>query len=248
MIPNHWSRKYFLAVGTLYLLLFGCAQRYNNIPRVHVSPQNKTYRSTGHYVPKSAKVTQKTHTTSMDTVSSNLVGRSTDNKLAIEESSINYTLQNKTKVKVPIDSSGTSDSTTNKEVDKSLIKNSTGLFVVAAGMNAAFLLTPTYNFMFIGLLIGLGLLVLGYFVSKFIGNANDNRILPIKYRSRLGRNRSQLKKAFNICMIISGSSFVLALFTAATGSFSLPFFFFVLGMITLYGGLLVGLIYVIVGA
>lgn len=231
-------------------VLVSCAQRYSNIPRVHHNPKHKTFKSNGHYVKVSPANTISTgqfysEEEAIDslkplTFSSNKEPiKSVFSRIPEEVKPLQRFLQ--------IDSVPSRDTLQKDEVDKSLIKGSTGLFVVATGMNAAFLLTPAYNFMFIGLLIGLGLLVIGYFISKFIQNTGDNRIFPVKYRAKRRNDRSKLKKAFNLLMIISASSFMLALLTALAGSWDAPIFFFILGLVTLYAGLIVGLIYLLMG-
>jgi len=133
------------------------------------------------------------------------------------------------------------------DVDQKLIKGSGTMFAIASGMNAALLITPLYNYLNIVLLLGLALLIIGYFVFKFVENTKQNRIQPIKYRAQSYAKLSQIKKAFNILMIISGSAFSLALMTATLGSFGLPIFFSAIGLIALLGGLIVGLVFLIMG-
>ncbi len=246
MIHNFKARSLLVFGGLLSLLLISCAQRYNNIPRVHVKAKHQSFKSTGHYVSDSKRIEQvKISEQPVDTIS-HFTESSPSNVLLPGKPKFSTHLNHKKYT--PSDSLIETDTTTKREVDKSLIKSSTSLLVVTAGFNAGMILAPSYSFLFIGLLVGLGLLVIGYFISKFVVNSNENKVFPIRVRTKRQNNRSQLKKAFNILMIISGSSFAVALFTAATGSFALPFFFLILGMITLYAGLLVGLIYVIAGA
>jgi hypothetical protein len=229
------------------LFAVGCVQQYRNIPRVHHNSKHAPYKSNGHWVN-----TSPSHITVDSLPDDRMHVQPTTQLTKVKSNQSQVTSWPQTKIRKAhdtpsIDSLGL-DSVSKYDVDKSLTRGSAGLFVVAAGMNVAFLLTPVYTFMFIGLLIGLGLLVLGYFISKFIENVNDNRIKPKKIRFAADPKRDKLKKAFNISMIVAGSSFTLALITATTGSFSLPFFFFILGMISLWGGLLLGLIYVLMGA
>jgi hypothetical protein len=230
------------------MLLLGCTHRYRNIPRVHFSTKKSNAKSQGHYVSsKNAQdFRQKNMTTSqVDSIDTKLAKTKPQILPRIKTKSFQNTHQH---ALFDIDSLPLSDTVSDYAVDKSLMKNSSVLFAFVAAANAGILLAPLINYLLIGLLIGLGLLVLGYFVSKFIENAKENRIQPYRYKIGGYGNREQLKKAFNITMIASGSAFALALFTTATGSFALPYFFFILGLLMLYAGLLIGLIYLVMGA
>lgn len=249
MIHN-FKASSLLVLCFLSLLFASCAQRYGNIPRVHVKAKHKTFRSNGHYVSPSKTNPQRAAVENrvVTAFQYDEAQKASTEVLLPKGNIIQKRIHNTVRTKETIDSLNQDDSLGRHEIDKSLIKGSTSLLVVATGLNAAILIAPSYSFLFIGLLIGLGLLVIGYFIAKFVENSRNNKVFPVRVRSKAAKDRSQLKKAFNISMIISGSSFALALFTAATGSFALPFFFFILGMVTLYVGLLVGLIYVIAGA
>ncbi|MFT5512699.1 MAG: membrane protein YqaA with SNARE-associated domain [Bacteroidia bacterium] len=216
------------------LLIASCAQRYSKIPRVHFQKKTNTY-STGHYV-----------NTRLQQDEAHLLSANTDVCDSTERQETKATTDKPKRVK-KLNTLPPNDSTSNYQVDQNLISGSGALFTIATGINAALLIAPLHNFVFVGLLLGLGVLVLGYFISKFIENTNQNRLRPNRYKVGQPKNRDQLKKAFNISMIVSGVSFALALMTAATGSFALPFTFFILGMITLWVGLLIGLVYLVMG-
>lgn len=233
-------------------LLFGCAQRHSHIPRVHhfSNMHTKILRS-GHYVQPNQRLAVTTPQPKLGTELEK-VNSSIDLIPTSKLSDVRLELDNlKKPLKKPQwrnDSITKADTLSPYDVDQKLIKGSGTMFAIASGMNAALLITPLYNFLNIGLLLGLALLVIGYFVFKFVENTKQNRIQPIKYRAKSYAKRSQVKKAFNILMIISGSAFSLALMTAATGSFGLPIFFSAIGLIALWGGLIVGLVYLIMGA
>ena len=220
------------------LLFVSCAQRYSKIPRVHFQKKTNTYSSNGHYVNAAREQNKpQLHSTNHAVIDST---KSQETKAKTVKPKPGYRIRKRS-------TQITTDSTSNNEVDKNLISGSGALFTIAAGINAALLITPLHNFLFVGLLLGLGVLVLGYFISKFIENTNQNRLRSNRYKLGQPKNRDQLKKAFNISMIVSGVSFALALMTAATGSIALPYTFFILGMITLWVGLLVGIVYLVMG-
>jgi|GEM_PF-2202563 len=246
-------RKISLLIVLIVTLLFGCAQRHSHIPRVHkFSHQSNKFVSSGHYVqPRKARAMD---ASAIIVVPKTLNGPSMGNNIDIKREhaltpfEVEKVIKSDPTPAIHIDSVIKADTVSPYEVDKSLIKGSGTMFAIASGMNVALLITPLYNFFNIGLLLGLALLIIGYFVFKFVENTKQNRINPIKLRSKTFAKRNQVKKAFNILMIISGSGFSLALMTAATGSFGLPIFFSAIGLITLWAGLIVGLVYLIMGA
>ena len=242
MRQNKTQLIYLFVVSSM--LVLGCSMRYNNIPRVSNFGSKSNSFQTGHYVKAQNHIADTINTLEnylhkldasppFETAPSKKFATS-NTPPVVDKITSGYT-----------DTTQQSDTTKHYDIDKSLIRGSGTMFAIATGLNAALLITPVYNFLFIGLLLGLALLVIGYFVSKFVENARETRTRPVKLRAKNYSKAGQVKKAFNTLMIISASSFSLALITAATGSFDLPIFFFIVGMIALWGGLLVGLVYLV---
>ncbi len=234
----------------LLLLLSSCARQYTKIPRKFSMSQTKTKHTfpTGHFVeypktkvqytiPVIAKRNQDSlcHHINKPHITSNHV-KATAIYTQLQDSRIEVGDMNRIETE-PV------DSITKYHPPKNLQVGAITLFTLFAGSNVVYLIAPSVGFLFIGFLIGVGLLTIGFILSKFISNAKMNRIIPEKIRLKGYRSNSSLRKAFKILMLLSGVFFAIALISLGLFMYELSFVMAVLGLTCLYAGLLVGLIY-----
>ncbi len=229
-----------------------CKQRYGYIPRSFSTSQTAQsgQHYSGHYVQseKTKAIQTRTFNPNEAQPLTRLYSGQSSKLTAPRHTAHRFVkprkfIQEKT-FNTPIDS--TRDSTNRSSVDPTLSKGSEIIFGVAAIMNVAMLFTPFYNYMFLAILIGLGLLVIGYFLNQLVKNMRKNRVKPLKNKDAADARR-RLKKVVGTLFIVSGSLFMLALVFLGLGFFDASFFFAIFGIIAFYAALLAGFIYLLLG-
>lgn len=131
--------------------------------------------------------------------------------------------------------------------DSKLYHGSITAFSIAAATNLALVSTARFNFMALALLLGLGLVVVGYFIGKLVTNMADNNTHPPRGSTPFNASREQLKRVVQIFFLTAVSLFVLSLMVALLQAFELATGLLILGLIAFWAGVLGGITYLLMG-